>query len=207
MAAFGSFAILLGLVLCAYTLVTGAFALWRIAVHPGQTAGPERLAESARRAGIGSFIAITCAAFALVYCSFANNFSVSYILHHSNRALPLPYKFAALWSGQEGSLLLWAWLLAGYGFVLRVRHKVDVKLTAYASTILAGIQVFFTLVLVFAAPPFAMVQGAVPADGFGLNPLLRVATDEPAIILRRGDHPVLHRREVQIRRYRFRRVV
>ncbi len=173
MAAFGSFAILLGLVLCAYTLVTGAFALRRIAVHPQASAVPERLAESARRAGIGSFIALTAAAFALVYCSFTNNFSVSYILHHSNRALPWPYKFAALWSGQEGSLLLWAWLLATYGFVLRLRHKVDVKLTAYASTILAGIQVFFTLLLVFAAPPFAMVQGTIPADGFGLNPLLQ----------------------------------
>ncbi len=173
MAAFGSFAILLGLVLCAYNLLAGTVALRQIAVHPDSTAMPERLAETARRAGIGSFVALTCAAFALVYCSFTNNFSVSYILHHSNRALPLPYKFAALWSGQEGSLLLWAWLLAGYGFVLRLRHKVDVKLTAYASTILAGIQIFFTLLLVFAAPPFALVQGAVPADGFGLNPLLQ----------------------------------
>ncbi|MHB8301488.1 MAG: heme lyase CcmF/NrfE family subunit [Acidobacteriaceae bacterium] len=173
MAAFGSFAILLGLVLCAYNLVAGAIALRQIAVHPEASAVPERLAESARRAGIGSFVAIAAAAFALVYCAFTNDFSVSYILHHSNRTLPLPYKFAALWSGQEGSLLLWAWLLAGYGFVLRVRHKVDVKLTAYASTILAGIQIFFTLLLVFAAPPFALVQGAVPADGFGLNPLLQ----------------------------------
>ncbi len=173
MAAFGSFAILLGLVLCAYNLLTGAFALRQIAVHPGASAAPERLAESARRAGIGSFIAMSVAAFALVYCAFTNDFSVSYILHHSNRALPWPYKFAALWSGQEGSLLLWAWLLAAYGFVLRVRHKVDVKLTAYASTILAGIQIFFTLLLVFAAPPFAMVRGAVPTDGFGLNPLLQ----------------------------------
>ena len=173
MAAFGSFAILLGLVLCAYNLLAGTVALRQIAVHPEASAVPERLAETARRAGIGSFVALTSAAFALVYCSFTNNFSVSYILHHSNRALPLPYKFAALWSGQEGSLLLWAWLLAGYGFVLRLRHKVDVKLTAYASTILAGVQIFFTLLLVFAAPPFALVQGAVPADGFGLNPLLQ----------------------------------
>lgn len=173
MAAFGSFAILLGLVLCAYNLVVGAIALRQIAVRPYATFAAERLAESARRAGIGSFIALTCAAFALVYCSFTNDFSVSYVLHHSNRALPLPYKFAALWSGQEGSLLLWAWLLAAYGFVLRLRHRVDVKLTAYASTILAGIQVFFTLLLVFAAPPFALVQGAIPADGFGLNPLLQ----------------------------------
>ncbi|MBX6361241.1 MAG: heme lyase CcmF/NrfE family subunit, partial [Acidobacterium ailaaui] len=96
-----------------------------------------------------------------------------YILHHSNRALPGPYKFAALWSGQEGSLLLWAWLLTGYGFVLRTRHKVDVKLTAYASTILAGIQLFFLLLLNFAAPPFSLVSGPVPQDGFGLNPLLQ----------------------------------
>ena len=45
----------------------------------------------------------------------------------------------------------------------------DVRLTAYASTILAGVQVFFLLLLNFAAPPFALVQGAAPADGFGLN--------------------------------------
>ena len=87
--------------------------------------------------------------------------------------MPGAYKFAALWSGQEGSLLLWAWLLGTYGFVLRARHKVDVRLSAYASTILAGVQVFFLLLLNFAAPPFALVQGAVPADGFGLNPLLQ----------------------------------
>ncbi len=69
---------------------------------------------------------------------------------------------------------MWAWLLATYGFVLRARHKVDVRLTAYASTILAGVQVFFLLLLNFAAPPFALVQGGtVPADGFGLNPLLQ----------------------------------
>ncbi|MHB1960630.1 MAG: heme lyase CcmF/NrfE family subunit, partial [Acidobacteriaceae bacterium] len=162
MAAFGSFAILLGLVLCAYNFLVGAIALRQIAVHPQASFGSERLAESARRAGIGSFIALSAAAFALIYCAFTNDFSVSYILHHSNRALPWPYKFAALWSGQEGSLLLWAWLLAAYGFVLRVRHKVDVKLTAYASTILAAVQVFFTLLIVFPAPPFALTQGAVP---------------------------------------------
>ena len=75
--------------------------------------------------------------------------------------------------GQEGSLLLWAWLLSAYGFVLRMRHKVDVRLTAFASTILAGIQVFFLLLLNFAAPPFAIQPGPVAPDGFGLNPLLQ----------------------------------
>jgi cytochrome c-type biogenesis protein CcmF len=170
---FGSFALLLALVLSGYTLVAGAVALWQLAAGASGRVSPERLAETARRAGIGSFLAVSGAGIALLYSSFANDFSVAYILHHSNRALPLPYKFAALWSGQEGSLLLWAWLLTGYGFVLRLRHRVDVKLTAYASTILAGIQVFFLLLLNFAAPPFSLVQGAVPADGFGLNPLLQ----------------------------------
>jgi cytochrome c-type biogenesis protein CcmF len=173
MPTFGSFALLLALALCGYSLLAGAIALRQLATGARSRVAPERLAETARRAGIGSFITTTAAAFALVWAAFNNDFSVAYILHHSNRALPGPYKFAALWSGQEGSLLLWAWLLSAYGFVLRLRHKVDVKLTAYASAILAGVQVFFLLLLNFAAMPFSLVSGPVPQDGFGLNPLLQ----------------------------------
>jgi len=119
---FGSFALLLALALSGYTLLAGGVALRQLATGARGRMAPDRMAETARRAGIGSFFAVTCAAFALVYTAFTNDFSVSYILHHSNRALPGPYKFAALWSGQEGSLLLWAWLLTAYGFVLRLRH-------------------------------------------------------------------------------------
>jgi len=173
MPTFGSFALLVALALSGYALLAGGIALRQLTTGSRGRVSPERLAETARRAGIGSFLATTGAAFALVWAAFNNDFSVAYILHHSNRALPGPYKFAALWSGQEGSLLLWAWLLSAYGFVLRIRHKVDVKLTAYASTILAGIQVFFLLLLNFAAMPFSLVGGAVPQDGFGLNPLLQ----------------------------------
>jgi cytochrome c-type biogenesis protein CcmF len=170
----GSFALLLALALSGYTLVAGAIALRQLSTGSvGGRVSPERLAETARRSGIASFLAVSVAAFALLYCAFTNDFSVAYILHHSNRALPGPYKFAALWSGQEGSLLLWAWLLATYGLVLRLRHKIDVRLTAYASTILAGIQLFFLLLLNFAATPFSLVSGTIPADGFGLNPLLQ----------------------------------
>ena len=165
---FGSFSLLLALALSAYTLVMGGLALWQ-----SKAGGAGRLGETARRAGIGSFVALTCAAFALVWASFTNDYSVSYILHHTNRDLNTAYKFSALWSGQEGSLLLWAWLLSAYGFVLRMRHKVDVRLSAYASTILAGVQVFFLLLLNFAAPPFAIQPGPVAKDGFGLNPLLQ----------------------------------
>ena len=171
---FGSFTLLLALALSAYTLVMGGLALWRArGLAAGADGVAARLGETARRAGIASFIACTCAAFALVWASFTNDYSVSYILHHTNKDLSTAYKFSALWSGQEGSLLLWAWLLSAYGFVLRMRHKVDVRLTAFASTILAGIQVFFLLLLNFAAPPFAIQPGPVATDGFGLNPLLQ----------------------------------
>src|SRR5580658_3096663 len=143
MAAFGSFALLIALALAAYNLLAGAGALRLIATGQPAPISPERLADTARRAGIAGFIAVAAAAFALIWSVFTNDFSITYILQHSNRALPIPYKFAALWSGQEGSLLLWAFLLGAYGFVLRLTHKTDVKLYSYAGTILAGIQLFF----------------------------------------------------------------
>ncbi|MGC9159457.1 MAG: heme lyase CcmF/NrfE family subunit [Terracidiphilus sp.] len=173
MAALGSFALLIALALAAYNLLAGALALRLMATGRPSRVSPGRLADTARRAGIAGFAAVSAAVFALVWSVFTNDFSLTYILEHSNRALPAAYKFAALWAGQEGSLLFWAWLLAMYGFILRLTHKKDVKLYAYAGVILAAIQVFFLAVLCFAAPPFALYQGPVPADGNGLNPLLQ----------------------------------
>ena len=163
----GSFALLIALVLSVYSLFAGILALIR--------KGPqsERLGETARRAGIATFAAVLLASIVLVMAAFRDDFSIAYILHHSNRDLPAPYKFATLWSGQEGSLLFWSLLLATYGFVLRLRHKTDQRLFAYASVIIAAVQIFFLLLLNFAAHPFAMVQGEIPPDGNGLNPLLQ----------------------------------
>ena len=170
---FGSFALILALMLSAYTLVGGSIGLFQLAYDRPSRISPNRLMETARRSGIASFISVLCAAFALVWASFTNDFSVAYILHHTNRALNPAYKFSALWSGQEGSLLLWAFLLCAYGFVLRLQYKKDVRLFAYASTILAAVQVFFLTLLNFAAPPFALWTGDPQPDGFGLNPLLQ----------------------------------
>jgi cytochrome c-type biogenesis protein CcmF len=160
----GSFSLLLALALALYSFLIGAFALYR---------KDDLLSETARRAGIACWVAVVAASAALVVAALSNDFSLAYIMHHSNRALPTPYKFAALWSGQEGSLLFWALLLSTYGFVLRVRHKVDVQLTAYASVVIAAVQVFFLLLVNFAAHPFAIVTGTIPQDGNGLNPLLQ----------------------------------
>jgi cytochrome c-type biogenesis protein CcmF len=167
MSQIGSFALLLALALSAYSLLAGALALAR----PGP--GSERLGETARRAGIATFALVFLAAVVLVTSAFQDDFSIAYIYHHSNRDLPPPYKFATLWSGQEGSLLFWSLLLAAYGLVLRLRHKTDPRLFAYASAIIAAVQIFFLLLLNFAAHPFALMTGTLPADGAGLNPLLQ----------------------------------
>jgi cytochrome c-type biogenesis protein CcmF len=167
MSQIGSFALLLALALCAYSFLGGLMAL----VIRGPGSG--RLGETARRAGIASFAIVFLAALVLVVAAFQNDFSIAYIFHHSNRDLPAPYKFATLWSGQEGSLLFWALLLSAYGLVLRLRYKTDVRLFAHASVIIAAVQVFFLLLLNFAANPFGVMQGSLPADGTGLNPLLQ----------------------------------
>jgi cytochrome c-type biogenesis protein CcmF len=167
MSQIGSFALLLALALSAYSFLGGLMAL----VIKGPGSG--RLGETARRAGVASFAIVFLAAVVLVVAAFQNDFSIAYIFHHSNRDLPAPYKFATLWSGQEGSLLFWALLLSAYGLVLRLRYKTDVRLFAHASVIIAAVQVFFLLLLNFAANPFGIMQGSLPADGNGLNPLLQ----------------------------------
>ena len=162
----GSFCLLFALALALYSFVVGIVAAVR-----KDTLG-YRLAETARRAGMASFVAVLLAAGALVYAALTDDFSVAYILHHSNRALPGPYKFAVLWSGQEGSILFWSLLLSAYAFVVRLRHKIDQRLAAMASVVLAGIQVFFFILVNFVANPFGMMDRVV-ADGNGLNPLLQ----------------------------------
>src|SRR4030081_2442814 len=167
MAQVGSFALLLALALSAYSFLAGLLALVR------QDQGSERLGETARRAGIAVFAVVLLAAVVLVVCAFQDNFTIAYIFHHSTRALPAPYKSATLWSGQEGSLLFWSLLLAAYGFVLRLRYKTDPRLFAYASVVLAGVQIFFLALVNFAANPFGLLEGPLRADGSGLNPLLQ----------------------------------
>src|SRR5580658_682030 len=197
MAEIGSFALLLALALSAYSFLAGIIALAfqnrtssqlafagssraAMALPSGESSliamlrhGSERIGETARRAGIATFGAVLLASIVLVICAFRDDFSIAYILHHSNRDLPAPYKFAVLWSGQEGSLLFWSLLLAAYGFVLRLRYKTDPRLFAYASVVLAAVQVFFLLLLNLAANPFGILEGPLRADGSGLNPLLQ----------------------------------
>src|SRR5246127_3829354 len=168
MAQIGSFALLLALALSIYCFGIGLVALFR-----KDDTDWTRLGETARRAGVVIFAAVFLAALALVISAFRNDFTIAYIFHHSNRDLDPRYKFATLWSGQEGSLLFWSLILSGYAFVLRLRYKTDPRLFAYASVVVAGVQVFFFALVNFAAQPFGLLEGPLRADGTGLNPLLQ----------------------------------
>ncbi len=181
MATFGIFSLLVALVLAAYNLFVGGFALLAIQRKWQLFLPAERLADTARRAGIGTFYAVSGAMLAMFWLIFHNDFTILYILQHSNRGLEWYYKLASLWAGQEGSLMFWAWLLALYGLVLRLTHKADVKLHAYAGVILAGVQLFFLYLINIPARPFAytpvetlqQMQANGIDDGNGLNQLLR----------------------------------
>ena len=94
---FGSFALLLAFLAAVYAFGGGIAGI--ITRRP-------LLTKSARNAGMAVFGLITLAVGALEYFFFTDNFSLAYVAEHSNRALPAFYKFAALWAGQEGSLLV-----------------------------------------------------------------------------------------------------
>ena len=168
MAFIGNFALLLAFALSVYCFGAGVMAL----LSPDEP-NSQRLSETARRAGIVVFGAVFLAAVALVVSAFRDDFTIAYIFHHSNRDLPTPYKFATLWSGQEGSILFWCLLLSAYAFVLRLRYKTDPRLFAYASVVVAGVQIFFLALVNFAANPFGLLEGPLRPDGSGLNPLLQ----------------------------------
>ena len=100
MPVFGSFTLVVALALAMYSLLAGAAGLVLLRRgDPNRAWAALKLRETSRRAGIAIFIAVTAAVVALLYAAFTDDFSVAYILHHSNKALPGPYKFASLWSG------------------------------------------------------------------------------------------------------------
>ncbi|MGC1911705.1 MAG: hypothetical protein WA660_07715, partial [Candidatus Acidiferrales bacterium] len=132
---FGSFALLLAFIVAVYAFVVGIAGIL--------TRRP-MLVKSARNAGLAVCVLVALAVASLEFLFFTDNFSLAYVAEHSNRALPAFYKFAALWSGQEGSLLWWSFLLSIYAFlVLFLNRKKHPELMPYVGVIIAGVQIFF----------------------------------------------------------------
>jgi cytochrome c-type biogenesis protein CcmF len=171
---FGSFALILAFVCALYAFGGGIAAI--ITRHP-------LLIKSARQSGMATCGLIFVSTLSLVYLFLSDNYSVAYVVSHSNRDLSTLFKVAALWSGQEGSLLFWSFLLAIYVFsVLFVYRNKNGELMPYVGVILAGVQLFFLTISNFVASPFKALgvangNGAFDlvsrADGNGLNPVLQ----------------------------------
>jgi cytochrome c-type biogenesis protein CcmF len=171
---FGSFALLLAFVCALYAFIGGIFAL--------RTRHP-LLIKSARQSGIATCVLIFLATLSLEFLLFSDNFSTAYVVQHSNRDLSTFYKVAALWAGQEGSLLFWSTLLSIYvlSVLLVYRHK-NGELMPYVGVILAGVQIFFLTLNNFVENPFKTLAAVNASgvltpftrmDGNGLNPLLQ----------------------------------
>ena len=142
-----------------------------------------RITKSAERATLAFFVMITLAVAALEYLILTDSFGSAYVATHSNRALPFYYKLPVLWSGQEGSLLFWTWLLSIYSaLAILMNRRRNRQLMPYVVSILMGTGVFFSSLILFVANPFTEVAIAgaggalksfVPPDGNGLNPALQ----------------------------------
>ncbi|HEX6228003.1 MAG TPA: heme lyase CcmF/NrfE family subunit, partial [Solirubrobacterales bacterium] len=137
--------------------------------------GDRRWVDVSRRIVYALFALLTVCV-VLVEVAFArDDFSLEVVQQHSSIDTPTFYKLAAMWSSQEGSLLLWAWVLslASSVALYATRGKLR-EIVPWATAVLAGVACFFTGLMLFAGGvnPFSTLSPA-PIDGVGLNPLLR----------------------------------
>src|SRR5271157_5271861 len=167
MAGLGRVCLLLALVVCLYGIGASLY---------GVRTGRMEFSESGRRS-VYALAGILTVAFVVLEVAFLrNDFAFNTVADTSSRTTPAFYRGAAVWSSQEGSLLLWAWLLSLWAslalFLTRNRMR---EVASYATAILLGFGAFFVSLMIFYATPFATTNPA-PAEGVGLDPLLRFPT-------------------------------
>jgi cytochrome c-type biogenesis protein CcmF len=167
MAGLGRACLPLALVVCLY-------GIWA-SVHGART-GQVRWMRVGRRS-VYMLAGVLTVAFLILEVAFLrDDFSFNTVADTSSLSTPTFYKAAAVWSSQEGSLLLWAWLLSLWSslalFLTRNRLR---EVCAYAGAVMLSLGGFFVALMVFYANPFSTTSPA-PADGVGLDPLLRHPT-------------------------------
>lgn len=118
------------------------------------------------------FVAIS---FVCLVCAFLmDDFSLKYVSQNSNTDLPAHYKVSAVWAAHEGSLLLWALILAGWtASVALFSRALPLVFSARILAVLGAISVGFGLFLLFTSNPFERLLPMTPLQGSDLNPLLQ----------------------------------
>jgi cytochrome c-type biogenesis protein CcmF len=161
MASVGSVALILALIASVYSAIA-------------HTAGGRRGTASAgaRLSLVAVCGLVSVSTFILLFALITHNFRLEYVASYTSRSLPLPYLISALWAGNDGSLLFWAWLLAVFAAIAVLpKRTTGRELVPYASAIIMAVEAFFLILILATSNPFAELP-AVPADGRGLNPLL-----------------------------------
>ncbi len=139
----------------------------------GVRSGRPRVVESARTAAYSLFALVVVANLAMLAALLADDFSLRYVATNSSRATPTFFKILALWSADEGSLLLWNLVLGGYlaavAFAFRRRRP---QTFPWALAVMFGVCAFYLLLVLGPTTPFETLT--TPAvDGRGPLPLLQ----------------------------------
>ncbi len=167
MASLGRVCLLLALAVCAYGACASVY---------GARSGRLEFAVSGRRAVYALAAILTIAMAVLELAFLRNDFAFNTVADTSSRTTPAAYRAAAVWSSQEGSLLLWAWLLSLWSsLALYLTRRRLREVAAYAAAVLLGLGGFFVALMIFYANPFTTTHPA-PPEGAGLDPLLRFPT-------------------------------
>ena len=160
----GTFTLIIAVIVTAYTLLASVL---------GARKRKLELVESAINATFALAGLLTISIGALTYAFITHDFQVAYVANHSSSELPLAYTLSAVWAGQEGSLLFWAWLLSVFTVVVVIQNRRQNRsLMPYVIAVLVVVEMFLLILLIFVSPPFTR-SGIVPSDGQGLNPLLQ----------------------------------
>jgi len=138
----------------------------------GARSGRREWVDSGRRA-VYALAGVTTIAWVILEAAFLrSDFSFNVVASHSSTTTPTFYKLAAPWSSQEGSLLLWVWLLSLWsGLILFLTRRRVRQIAPYATAVLLVFAAFFTSLATFLANPFTTTANP-PVEGSGLDPLL-----------------------------------
>ncbi|HEY3487428.1 MAG TPA: heme lyase CcmF/NrfE family subunit [Gammaproteobacteria bacterium] len=119
------------------------------------------------------FVFLLLAFICLAYAFADKDFSVLYVAQNSNSLLPLHYRLSAVWGAHEGSLLLWALILAGWSTAVTFFSRaLPFTFVARVLAILGLISIGFLMFMLFTSNPFERLLPAA-AEGRDLNPLLQ----------------------------------
>ena len=143
----------------------------------GVTAGitkSEEWAAVARR-GVYALFGLASFALAALFYAFATlDFQLAYVAQNAARTMATPYRIAAVWGAQAGSLLLWTWMTTGYAALAITVQRRERALVPWVCAVLATNAAFFLILLNFVSNPFEKLPPQhVMSDGNGMNPLLQ----------------------------------